>query len=512
MSCHICSRPPTSNLRCICPTCARNRLYQLRIEYSKLLLEKESIKQQIEAEVLLSKLSEGLTEEKSISLVCLDGVSSSWVSRRIVEKEAGSSAKTTVLASHIEGLVSDIREKRLEISRRRLSLARRQSDAESAKYQLFERETAILASIQNSIKRIDHLWHSLHSKTTEARIFLCREAANLYDLRQGLKRVDGVVQETYTIGGVSPAHISTALSYIAQLLVLISHYLSLRLPAEITLPHRNYPLPTIFAPSASYPLRDVGSKLPSAQQPSPDPMEPQRPDSHRMSRPRPLSIGKSLPRLAKEDPGTYALFLEGATLLAWNVAWLCRTQGLNSMSDSWEEICDMGKSLWQLLVAPPAQQSTLMRAFAGRDIHVKVKTSKVSPKTSIQRTVSFPMLGHYSHGTAHSFLGAAEGAEFMRTWRLLSPTRVIDKLKSTLMGELASAEWELLERRELEDIIHDRSSSVSQSSSTIPASTCKTGSVNADAVSESHDLEISSGAGSTSRLKGVNGWTKLRSR
>ncbi|PYI14951.1 hypothetical protein BO86DRAFT_354770 [Aspergillus japonicus CBS 114.51] len=523
MSCHICSRPPTSNLRCICPTCARNRLYQLRIEYSKLLLEKESIKQQIEAEVLLSKLSEGLTEEKSIFHVCLDGVSSSWVSRRIVEKEAGSSAKTTVLASHIEGLVSDIREKRLEISRRRVSLARRQSDAESAKYQLFERETAILASIQNNIKRIDHLWHSLHSKTTEARIFLCREAANLYNLRQGLKRVDGVVQETYTIGGlhlvdlrhmngVSPAHISTALAYIAQLLVLISHYLSLRLPAEITLPHRNYPLPTIFAPSASYLLRDVGSKLPSAQQPSPDSIEPQRPDSHRMSRPRPLSIGKSLPRLAKEDPGTYALFLEGATLLAWNVAWLCRTQGLNSMSDSWEEICDMGKNLWQLLVAPPAQQSTLMRAFAGRDIHVKVKTSKVSPKTSIQRTVSFPMLGHYSHGTVHSFLGAAEGAEFMRTWRLPSPTRVIDKLKSTLMGELASAEWELLERRELEDIIHDRSSSVSQSSSTIPASTCKTGSVNADAVSESHDLEISSGAGSTSRLKGVNGWTKLRSR
>ena len=312
--------------------------------------------------------------------------------------------------------------------------------------------------------------------------------------------------------GVSPAHISTALSYIAQLLVLISHYLSLRLPAEITLPHRNYPLPTIFAPSASYLPRDVGSKLPSAQQPAPDPMEPQQLDTHRLPRPRPLSIDKSLPRLAKEDPGTYALFLEGATLLAWNVAWLCRTQGLNSMSESWEEICDMGKNLWQLLVAPPAQQSTLMRAFAGRDIHVKVKTSKVSPKTSIQRTVSFPMLGHYSHGTAHSFLGAAEGAEFMRTWRLPSPTRVIDKLKSTLMGELASAEWELLERRELDDMAHGRSSSVSQSSSIIPVSTYKMGSVDADAVSETCDLEISSGAGITSRLKGMSGWTKLRSR
>ncbi|TPR09590.1 hypothetical protein CAN33_0052230 [Aspergillus niger] len=59
--------------------------------------------------------------------------------------------------------------------------------------------------------------------------------------------------------------------------------------------------------------------------------------------------------------------------------------------------------------------------------------------------MSFPMLGHYSHGTAHSFLGAVEGAEFMRTWRLPTPTKIVDKLKSTLLGEMASAEWELLE-------------------------------------------------------------------
>ncbi|RAL07486.1 Atg14 domain-containing protein [Aspergillus homomorphus CBS 101889] len=509
MSCHICSRAPTVNLRCICPTCARSRLYQLRIDNAGLLLEEETIKQQIEAAVSPNKPNKGLSDYKNRLPVYDDDVSSAWVSRRIVSEGFGSTAKTTVLRSHIEGLATEIRGKRLEISQRRVSLAQRQSDSESAKYQLLERETAILAGIRNNIKRTDHLWHSLHSKTTEARIFLCREAANLYELRQRLKIIDGVMQETYTIGGMHlvdlrnmngapPAHISTSLSYIARLLVLVSHYLSIRLPAEITLPHRNFPLPTIFAPSASYQTRDIGSKLASSQQSTSTPFEPKLPDSHRLSRPRPLCIDKSLPRLAKEEPGTYALFLEGATLLAWDVAWLCRTQGLNPASDSWEEICDMGKNLWHLLVAIPAQPSTLTRAFAGRDIHVTMKTSRDPPKTSIHRTVSFPMLGHYSHGTAHSFLLAAEGAEFMRTWRLPSPARVVDKLKSALMGELASAEWELLERREWDDMTHDQSQSASHFSS--------------DAISELRCPEISSGPSNSSRSKGVSGWTKLRNR
>lgn len=170
-------------------------------------------------------------------------------------------------------------------------------------------------------------------------------------------------------------------------------------------------------------------------------------------RPRPLYIDKSLPRLAKEDPATYALFLEGATLLAWNVAWLCRTQGINVSSDSWEEVCDIGKNLWQLLVAPPAHPSALMRAFAGRDTQAQMKSARDSPKTSIQRTKSFPMLGHYSHGTAHSFLGASEGVDFMRMWKLPTPTKIVDKLKSNLLGEMASAEWELLEEKEWDDAV-----------------------------------------------------------
>ncbi|KAH1891963.1 hypothetical protein KXW29_007526, partial [Aspergillus fumigatus] len=106
--------------------------------------------------------------------------------------------------------------------------------------------------------------------------------------------------------------------------------------------------------------------------------------------------------------------------------------------------------MWQLLVAPPLEEATLMRAFAVRETK-PMKPLRDLPKTSLQKTISFPMMGHYSHGTVHSFLGASEGTEFVRTWRLPIPLKVVDKLKSTLLGEMASAEWEVLEEKEWND-------------------------------------------------------------
>ncbi|KAJ0421003.1 UV radiation resistance protein and autophagy-related subunit 14-domain-containing protein [Aspergillus carlsbadensis] len=326
--------------------------------------------------------------------------------------------------------------------------------------------TGALTSIQNNHKRTDHLWNSLHTKTAEARIFLCREVASLYGLRQKVRKRDNGLKESYMIGGVNifdlrdlngklslfslcadPEELSTSFSYIAHMVVLVSHYLSLRLPAEVTLPHRNYPTPTIYTPSASYHARETAS-VPSNQSSSSGSTSRDvdwHPPPHR---PRPLCIKKKLSDVAKDDLRTYGFFIEGVALLGWNVSWLCRSQGLNLGSDSWEDVCDIGKNLWQLLVAPPGNPSTLIRTLAGRDTQAKNKTPKDSPRTTLHRTKSFPMLGHYSHGTAHSFLGASEGTDFIRNWRLPAPTKVTDRLKSTLMGEIASAEWEIVEEKE----------------------------------------------------------------
>lgn len=541
MSCHVCSRASNSRLPFCCATCARSQLYQLRIENARTLLEKETVEKQIEKTV-----ADGLSHERAPESDT--GGSNRWAAEAVANRQIESSGKTKALRDRIEALAAEINEKKLDISQRKLTLARRNSDAESAKYQLMEREATMLTGIQNNIKRTDHLWHNLHNKTAEARIFLCREAANIHGLRQKSKRVNGDLKETYLLGGmpiidlrdmngkfppshvllqnantitgVTPAQISTSFCNVAHLLVLISHYLALRLPAEITLPHRDYPTPTIFSPAKSYLSRESPSGKSSSQSSSSGAATPRTPDSRQHGpRPRPLFIDKSLPKLAKEDPGTYALFLEGAILLAWNVSWLCRTQGLNLNSDSWEELCDIGKNIWQLLVTPPVQASTLMKAYASRDISSKTRTSKDSPKTTIQRTKTISMLGHYSHGTAHSFLSSSEGTEFMRSWKLPTPTKVVDKLKSTLLGEMASAEWELLEEKEWDDEVQepaqpstagqDRERELgldkngSDYTTNIRASSYGNGETQPDTSNEQ---------ASTGRLKGTSGWTKLRNR
>lgn len=55
--------------------------------------------------------------------------------------------------------------------------------------------------------------------------------------------------------------------------------------------------------------------------------------------------------LAKEDPSTYSLFIEGVVLLAYNIAWACCTQGVPiGDKTSYEDVCNMGRNLYSLLI------------------------------------------------------------------------------------------------------------------------------------------------------------------
>lgn len=235
-------------------------------------------------------------------------------------------------------------------------------------------------------------------------------------------------------------------------------------------------------------------------------------------RPRPLFIDKPLQQLSKEDPATYALFLEGATLLAWDVAWLCRTQGININSDSWEEVCDIGKSMYQLLIAPPTQPSTLTKAMASRnpgsDSPTKGKSpakDNPQPSNNNQRTKLLPILGHYSHGTAHSSLAAFEGSEYMRSWKLPTPTKIVDKLKASLHGDMSNAEWELLEVNEWDD-------RPPESDQTLPAgaaiqrSSTPTSSTTIRPNGGDNNEPSGQGVDDTPRSRGNSGWMKLNNR
>lgn len=168
--------------------------------------------------------------------------------------------------------------------------------------------------------------------------------------------------------------------------------------------------------------------------------------------------------MAKEDPIAYALFIEGITLLAWDIAWVCKTQGMDIGGSSWDEVCAMGKNLWQLLIAPSLGTKLPSSAPNRVSLPTILPLSESPSKPTLMRNPnvahlipleeppsSSAVLGHFSHGTAHSYLAGAVGTEHMRGWRLQSPVKVIEKVKAMLLSERTGAEWEILEGNEWEE-------------------------------------------------------------
>ena len=267
----------------------------------------------------------------------------------------------------------------------------------------------------------------------------------------------------------------------------------------------------IFSPASSYTGRDAPFPgLTPSHSSSNSPSASRTSDARPLPRPRPLHLNKKLSILAKEDAVAYSLFVEGITLLAWDIAWLCRTQGVDIGAKSWDEVCAMGKNLWQLLVAPPPAGEPANVGNPHKDGDEQ-KATKASENTSSEQESKdtarlVPMFGHYSHGTAHSLLAAAEGTDFMRGWRLHSHLKVIEKVKAMLLSERTGAEWEVLEDKEWEEEApqtHHADLSTTPMEETVLVKGSEPTEMGADEAA---------GTGRDEKGKGTSGWTKLKSR
>lgn len=318
---------------------------------------------------------------------------------------------------------------------------------------------------------------------------------------------------------MDPKELSAGLASLANLLVRVSGYLSVRLPAEITLPHDNYPLPTIFKVGDSYQARpqDIpfpGTTVSASGYNSPSPSRTfQRP----LPRPRLLWIDKKLSQLAKDDQAAFALFVEGCCLLAWNIAWLCRSQSSTVALESWEDICAMGRNLYQLVVADPSKRKASRRESAGRAGQSPAKNGK-QPDSAAADSGDF-FLGNLSHGTAHSFLGSAEGARYMRDWRIKNPNELSSRVRSALLSDMQGAEWEMIDEQderaeEAPELIgtkagsNDSGAGGKKKQTIMRESNNNNGTIRAgDTAADGRDSTSSQG-----RPKGVNGWTKVKSR
>lgn len=282
-----------------------------------------------------------------------------------------------------------------------------------------------------------------------------------------------------------PDHVTACLGNVCRLLMTCSHYLSIRLPAEIILPRTDFPHPSIMSLQASYQDKD------SAPHPTHGFFSSPASSRHLPGKSKPklrlLYLDRPLPHLAKEDPATYNLFIEGIVLLAWNIAWLCRSQGV-TLGEDWEHVCDMGRNLFQLFLADHPEGTEKQR-----------RSSQPATGTSTpSQEASTPRFGDFSHASSHKNLAGPEGTEWMRTWRIPSLARIIDKVKSHLLTEMSGAEWELLDEQEWNEEREDEQAVLVGGAN--PPSESRIG------------MSLMTAVDETESRRGGSGWTKVKSR
>ena len=556
LTCEICSRSSSDRSPFYCITCARTLLYQPRLEQAHALLHKEALGKEVAR--ALDK-GDGLLKsspKKASSQKTHDGMAARVAVERARSQRAEAEQQTQLLRAETESLWSETKRLKIAVAEKEKRIARRRAAHGTAVKDLSQRESQAAVPLQNEITTVEGRWDQVHELTAEARMLLCREAASLYNLQQRKRRKGTPGRDVYYMGGVpiidlrdlnstptflpspsfplkspsgaDPAHVNVSTGYLAHILHLTSHYLSLRLPAELLLPTPAQPAPVIRTPLASYkaPTLPAGLRAAAAASSSPTP--------HHHPRDRVLRLDKPLPQLAAEDARAYGLFVDAVTLLAWDAAWLARAQGLDVGARSWEELCHVGRTLWVLFgqsppsptpTPPPSEPSTRAPplpsspprqsprpAFARVATLAKTTETAKAPapagKQAAAEVAAAPGRGQLAHGTARAFLPAAAsmggGAEWMRGWRYASHARVIERIKGALGSERMGAEWEVLEKDEWEEAEGgggEDGKSGDAAKAVAPA---------AGRARDTGEGEGSARAKETEREKAKKGWTKIR--
>ncbi|KAF2806883.1 uncharacterized protein BDZ99DRAFT_500922 [Mytilinidion resinicola] len=534
MECTICTRAIGSELSPFnCATCARATLFPYRAQLAEVLLEREKEAKRVTAVVQGDESAETHYSIRNSHTTIMVDREKCTMGAELEQTKAETALikeTTTQINEHATMLHQQIEQARKDLAARKAVLAQRRSDLQSVGHNITARRKKELDKVQETIQKTEHSWDKYHSGTVKARVTLCEEAAKLSGLKQKWRKAkDGGLYDVYYIGpgdtlpivdlrdlnNASFFEVSASMTAVAQLVVQISHYLTVRLPAEITLAHRDYPLPTIFSPSSSYQSRDVpfpGSTPTASTSNSPDAsrnFEHHRPLPH----PRTLFIDRPLMDLATQDPQAYAMFLEGVSLLAYDVAWLCRTQGMQDEFNDWEDVCSMGKNLFRLLLEQGHRPETTRNDSLREPTSGAGRSQTGTPTQPSKASVKF---GEFSHGTSHSFLGAAENAGYLRGWKL-TPPKIVDSLKAMLLADQQVQGWEVLDQKEwhgMDDVIAEEPILVGpkRRNTGLTDDTRSVMSVATSAAATAATAAVETEGAGQGKARGVNGWTKLKSR
>jgi len=197
MQCDICFRPHGKELPFLCPVDARNQLYPKRLEIARVLLEKDALSKEVEAET-----SPAVSRDKK-SQAPLDSSSArSILDHNISEREAAED-RTLQIIAHADELREKIKQAKATFAAKKASVQRRKFERASATNGFENPWQARIEEAERSIKRTKFKWNKQNDSIAEARTYLCYEAAKLYGLRSVRVKRNGTSYEEYRIGGVS---------------------------------------------------------------------------------------------------------------------------------------------------------------------------------------------------------------------------------------------------------------------------------------------------------------------
>ncbi|KAI5273338.1 hypothetical protein E4T47_03412 [Aureobasidium subglaciale] len=428
MECSICSTTFPSHGQPTCVSCARALVYQARLNRLTDLIDIDSLRKQVSSAILpLPDLSLHSSE-----LLVTTECARKHAYAQVLRESQTTLECCAVINDKLSLLKQQIDQARRENAKRALEIKERHAEIVREKTEMRSRVPQLLEPLHTSIRRSQRRLDKVQARTLEGRTKLCQETARLAGLQQKRRRMpDGNIVHDYAVGGISivdlrhlnsanPQLINASLANICRLLITCCHYLSVRLPAEITPPHANYPHPTIFSLQSSY----QGFQLPFPGSSS-TPSSSRTLDQRSLPKPRLLHLDRPLVALAKEDPARYNLFIEGVSLLAWNVAWLCNSQGLD-LSSAYQAVCPLGLNLY-----------TLFREHTSR-------SPTPQPADPNHPTSAGQPFGHFSHAAVRQSSTAVESPDLMRNWRAASFARFLDKIKQILFQDMSGAEWEVI--------------------------------------------------------------------
>ncbi|KAI5258629.1 hypothetical protein E4T42_00348 [Aureobasidium subglaciale] len=482
MECSICSTTFPSHGQPTCVSCARALVYQARLNRLTDLIDVDSLHKQVSYTVLpVPDLPLHSSE-----LVFTTESARKHAHAQVLRESQTTLERCAVINDKLSLLKQQIDQARRENAKRALEIKERHAEIVREKTEMKSRVPQLLEPLHASIRRSQRRLAKVEARTLEGRTKLCQETTRLAGLQQKRRRMpDGNIVHDYAVGGISivdlrhlnsanPQLINASLANVCRLLITCCHYLSVRLPAEITPPHASYPHPTIFSLQSSY----QGFQLPFPGSSS-TPSSSRTLDQRSLPKPRLLHLDRPLVSLAKEDPARYNLFIEGVSLLAWNVAWLCNSQGLN-LSSAYQAVCPLGLNLY-----------TLFREHTSR-------SPTPQPADPDHPTSTGQPFGHFSHAAVRQSSTAVESLDLMRNWRAASFARFLDKIKQILFQDMSGAEWEVISG---DDFEQEEAVLVGGSRNSRPAAPASSSS--AKRIPESDDMTTDDGN---------KGYLKLKSR